>query len=127
VQITLESGSKVAKFSLAVKEFAGDHGIKTTSEAWSRKKGRILEAIKMGREVAIMGRLAINTYYKQVNGQAGKTTKPVVKLLGVHACGRKQKGYGHQAVTEDTAQTTIASSRHGKRTPRVTTYKERGQ
>jgi len=119
VVTTFESGSKVAKFSLAVKEFAGDKGIKTMwidVEAWGQNAERIIEVVKKGREVAVTGRLAINTYDKQVGGQTVKMSKAVVKLLGFHACGRKQQVEADEALTEDTAGDADAGSKRGKRT-----------
>lgn len=118
VVTTFESGSKVARFSLAVKEFGGDNQVKTMwidVEAWGQNADRIIDVIKKGREVAVMGRLAINTYDKQVGGQTVKMTKPVVKLLGFHACGRKQVDTD-EAVTSDTADDASSSGKRGKRT-----------
>jgi len=119
VVTTFDSGTKVARFSLAVKEFAGDNQVKTMwidVEAWGKNADRILTVVKKGREVAVTGRLAINTYDKQVGGQTVKMTKPVVKLLGFHACGRKHQGESDEAVTEDTAETTTSTNKRGKRT-----------
>lgn len=119
VVTTFESGTRVARFSLAVKEFAGDNGIKTMwidVEAWGQNADRIIEVVKKGREVAVTGRLAINTYDKQVGGQTVKMTKPVVKLLGFHACGRKQQLEAEEVVMENTADDASASSKRGKRT-----------
>jgi single-strand DNA-binding protein len=119
VVTTFESGSKVARFSLAVKEFAGDNKVKTMwidVEAWGQNAERIIDVIKKAREVAVTGRLAINTYDKQVAGQTVKMTKPVVKLLGFHACGRKQQADADEAVTEDTAEDANVNSKRAKRT-----------
>jgi single-strand DNA-binding protein len=98
---TFESGSKVARFSLAIKEYAADGTAKTMwidIEAWGKTADRVLEVVKKGREVAVTGRLAINSYDKQIGGQTIKMTRPVVKLLGFHACGRKL-----QAIEDDGA------------------------
>ena len=89
-----ESGNKKAKFSLAVKDFGGgDEEAKTMwidVEAWGKNADRVMEVVKKGREVAVMGRLSLSNYTKTVRGEEVTMTKAIVKLIGFHACGRKK-------------------------------------
>lgn len=88
-----DTGNKVVKFSVAVKEFTNkDEEDKTMwidVDAWNGLGERALKTITKGREVVIQGRLAISIYSKEVNGTQVKMTKPVIKLTSFHLCGKK--------------------------------------
>lgn len=88
-----DTGNKVVKFSVAVKEFTNkDEEDKTMwidVDAWNGLGERALKTITKGREVVIQGRLAISIYSKDVNGTQVKMTKPVIKLTSFHLCGKK--------------------------------------
>ena len=87
-----ESGNKLAKFSLCVKEFSANKEDKTLFidvDAWNGVADRVEKWITKGREVQICGRLAINHYDKDVNGVKVPMLKPVIKLSSFHLCGAK--------------------------------------
>ncbi|HIA52534.1 MAG TPA: single-stranded DNA-binding protein [Candidatus Melainabacteria bacterium] len=88
-----DTGNKVVKFSVAVKEFSANNDENKTlwidCDAWNGLGDRVLRAITKGREVAIHGRLALSTFNKEVNGVKVEMTKPVIKLTSFHLCGRK--------------------------------------
>ncbi len=82
-----ESGKKVANFSVAVKDYSAkdDKPMWLEVEAWNELADRVLKILSKGREVAVTGRLSIDTYTQ--NGTA--VTKPVVIMSGFHACGKQ--------------------------------------
>jgi len=88
-----DTGNKVVKFSIAVKEYSanseGESTIWIDVEAWNGLGARVEEVLTKGREVVITGRLAINSYAKVINGTTVQVTKPMVKLTSFHVCGRK--------------------------------------
>lgn len=88
-----DTGNKVVKFSVAVKEFSANTDENKTLwldvSAWNGLGDRVLKAITKGREVAIHGRLALSTFNKEVNGVKVEMTKPVIILTSFHLCGRK--------------------------------------
>ena len=88
-----DTGNKVVKFSVAVKEFSNKDDEEKTMwidvDAWNGLGERALKTITRGREVVINGRLALSTYSKEVNGTKVQMTKPVIKLTGFHLCGKK--------------------------------------
>jgi len=88
-----DTGNKVVKFSVAVKEFSSNTDEDKTMwidvDAWNGLGERVLKSITKGREVVVNGRLAISTYPKEVNGVKVQTTKPVIKLTSFHLCGKK--------------------------------------
>ena len=88
-----DTGSKVVKFSIAVKEYSSksdeDKTLWIDVDAWNGLGDRVLDTITKGREVVISGRLAINTYPKDVDGISVQMTKPVIKLSSFHLCGPK--------------------------------------
>lgn len=90
-----DTGNKVVKFSVAVKEYSSNSDEEKTMwldvDAWNGLGDRALKTITKGREVVINGRLAINTYAKQVNGENIQMTKPVIILSSFHLCGPKPK------------------------------------
>lgn len=79
-----DTGNKVVKFSVAVKEFSNkedeDRTMWIDVDAWNGLGERVLKTITKGREVVICGRLALSTYPKEVNGVKVQMTKPVIKL-----------------------------------------------
>ena len=110
--ITLKSGAKVAKFSLAVKDFGGGDEVKTMwieIEAWGQNVERVREVVRKGRELAVMGRLSVQYYEKEVGAETIKMTKVVVKMIGFHACGRKQQA-DLQSSEEDASKESSQSA-----------------
>ncbi|MBI4534146.1 MAG: single-stranded DNA-binding protein [Candidatus Melainabacteria bacterium] len=93
-----DTGNKVVKFSIAVKEYSSTTDAEKTMwidvDAWNGLGDRVLNTITTGREVVIQGRLAIATYSKEVNGERVQVTKPVVKLTSYHLCGPKPTAKG---------------------------------
>jgi single stranded DNA-binding protein len=103
-----DTGNKVVKFSVAVKEFSSNTDEDKTMwidvDAWNGLGERVLKTITKGREVVVNGRLAISTYPKEVNGVKVQMTKPVIKLTSFHLCGKKPAA-SEAAQTEETAKT----------------------
>ena len=91
--VSFDDGKKVAKFSLAVKEFSSNTDEEKTLwidvDAWNGLGDRVLATITKGREVVIIGRLALSQYDKEINGVSVPMTKPLVKLTSFHLCGKK--------------------------------------
>ncbi len=87
------SDNKVVKFSIAVEEYFPNSEAKKTLwidvDAWNGVGDRVLKAITKGREVVVIGRLAIAHFNKEINGVIVPVTKPVVKLTSFHLCGKK--------------------------------------
>lgn len=90
-----DTGNKVVKFSVAVKEFSSNTDEDKTMwidvDAWNGLGERVLKTITKGREVVLNGRLALSTFSKEVNGTKLQMTKPVIKLTSFHLCGKKPK------------------------------------
>lgn len=88
-----DTGNKVVKFSVAVKEFSSNSDENKTMwldvDAWNGLGERVLKTVTKGREVVVNGRLALSTYNKDVNGEKLQMTKPVIKLTSFHLCGKK--------------------------------------
>lgn len=88
-----DTGNKVVKFSVAVKEYSSNADEAKTMwidvDAWNGLGDRVLSTITKGREVVINGRLAITTFSKEVSGVAVQLTKPVIKLSSFHLCGKR--------------------------------------
>ncbi len=104
-----DSGNKVVRFSLAIKEFSKSEEEKTLwidVECWNGLGERVLSLITKGREVQVCGRLALSEYSKEINGQKVPMVKPIVKLSSFHLCGKKPEEEG-----EAQAPTNIKASR----------------
>lgn len=88
-----DTGNKVVKFSVAVKEYSPNSDKPKTMwldvDAWNGLGDRVLQTVTTGREVVLNGRLAISTYSKLVDGVTVQMTKPVIKLSSFHLCGKK--------------------------------------
>ena len=88
-----DTGNKVVKFSVAVKEFSSNTDEDKTMwidvDCWNGLADRVLKTITKGREVVVNGRLAISTFNKEVNGVKVQMTKPVIKLTSYHLCGKR--------------------------------------
>lgn len=88
-----DTGNKVVKFSLGVKEYSSNSDEDKTMwidvDAWNGLGDRVLATITKGREVLVHGRLSISHYTKEVNGITVQMTKPVIKLTSFHLCGKK--------------------------------------
>ena len=109
-----DTGNKVVKFSVAVKEFSANSEENKTlwidCDAWNGIGERVLKTITKGREVVVHGRLALSTFNKEVNGVKVEMTKPVIKLTSFHLCGRKPSS------SEETQseQSDVSTSKKGK-------------
>lgn len=103
-----DTGNKVVKFSIAVKEFSANSDETKTLwldvDAWGGLGDRVLKSITKGREVLVHGRLALSTFSREVNGVKLEITKPIIKLTSFHLCGRKP-AKGDEA-RDDSSDTT---------------------
>lgn len=90
-----DTGNKVVKFSVAVKEYSANSEEKKTlwidCDAWNGLGDRVLKNVTKGREVVVTGRLALSSYTKEEDGIKKQITKPVIKLASYHLCGPKPK------------------------------------
>lgn len=106
-----DTGNKLVKFSVAVKEFSSNTDEEKTLwldvDAWNGLGERALKTITKGREVVITGRLAVSTYSKEEDGIKKEITKPVIKLTSFHLCGKKPQ--------EETQPEEQASTNKSKR------------
>lgn len=104
-----DTGNKVVKFSIAVKEFSSNTDENKTLwldvDAWNGLGERVLKTITKGREVAVHGRLALSTFNKEVHGVKVEVTKPVIKLTSFHLCGRKPSSDAQDEATSTTPST----------------------
>lgn len=93
VKVFGNTSNKVAKFSIAVKEYSSNTEETQTLwidvDAWNNLADRVQKTITKGREVVLNGRLALSTYTKEENGIKMQITKPVLKLTSFHLCGKK--------------------------------------
>jgi single stranded DNA-binding protein len=100
-----DTGNKVVKFSVAVKDFSSNSDEQKTMwvdvDAWNGLGERVLSTITKGREVVVNGRLALSSYYKDVNGEKVQMTKPVIKLTSFHLCGKKPTTTDEATPTEE--------------------------
>jgi len=105
-----DTGNKVVKFSIAVKEYSSNSDEEKTLwidvDAWNGLGDRVLDTITKGREVVIFGRLALNAYPKEVDGITVQTTKPVIKLSSFHLCGPKPVADSNRQPLESTADSS---------------------
>ncbi len=87
------SGNKVAKFSVAVKQYSSNTDVERTLwidvDAWNALADRVLKTITKGREVVVSGRLDVSQYTQEVKGSVMLVSKPVIKLTSFHLCGKK--------------------------------------
>lgn len=104
-----DTGNKVVKFSIAVKEFSStsdeNKALWLDVDAWNGLGDRVLKTITKGREVAVHGRLALTIFSKEVNGVKVDVTKPVIKLTSFHLCGRKPSSDAPDEATSSTPST----------------------
>ena len=88
-----DTGNQVVKFSLAVKEYSSNSDEEKTMwidvDAWNGVGERVSKTVTKGREVVVVGRLAISSYPKEINGVTVQMTKPIIKLTSFHLCGPK--------------------------------------
>lgn len=88
-----DTGKKVVKFSLAVKEFSSNTDEEKTLwidvDAWGGLGDRVFATVTKGREMVVIGRLALSQFHKEINGVSVPMTKPLVKLSSFHLCGKK--------------------------------------
>src|SRR5580700_36139 len=104
-----DTGNKVVKFSLGVTEFSSNKEDESTLwidvDAWNGLGDRVMKTITKGREVVLMGRLAINTFTREVDGKTIEVHKPILKLSSFHLCGPKP------ASQEEKAESSTKRSR----------------
>ena len=88
-----DTGNKVVKFSLGVTEYSNKRDEEKTLwidvDCWNGLGDRVLQNITKGREVLLTGRLAMNTFTKEVDGKTIEVHKPILKLSSFHLCGPK--------------------------------------
>jgi single-stranded DNA-binding protein len=86
-----DTGNKVVKFSLGVTEYRNNEEstLWIDVDAWNGLGERVLATVTKGRELVLVGRLAINKYDKEVDGVKVEVQKPVLKLSSFHLCGPK--------------------------------------
>ena len=94
-----ETGRKVTKFSVAVKEFSAEEGKQLTLfcdvEAWNGVGDRVVACITKGREVVLAGRMGLSKYEStDKEGKKARVSKPVMKLQSFHMTGSKPKEEG---------------------------------
>ena len=105
-----KTGKSVVKFSVAVKEFSNGNEEPSTLwfdvDAWNGYGERVLKAITKGREVVVTGRLALETY-SSTEDPNHTITKPVIKLLSFHLCGKKPEAASRTESQKETSGTSI--------------------
>ena len=88
-----DTGNKVVKFSLGVTEYSSKKEEEKTLwidvDCWNGLGDRVMQTITKGREVLLTGRLAINTFTREVDGKTVEVHKPILKLTSFHLCGPK--------------------------------------
>ena len=88
-----DTGKKLAKFSIAVKEYSANLEEPITHfwnvDCWEGLAERVQKYITKGREVVLTGRLSQSSYTTEKDGVKMQITKPVIKLTGFHLCGKK--------------------------------------
>lgn len=106
-----DTGNKVVKFSIAVKEYSSKSDEQKTLwldvDAWNGLGDRVLSTVTKGRELVIHGRLGISTYSKEIDGVQVQMSKPIIKLSSFHLCGPKPK-------SDDDSSSEGSSSNNGK-------------
>ena len=103
-----DTGNKVVKFSLGVTEYSNKKEEEKTLwidvDCWNGLGERVMQTITKGREVLLTGRLAINTFTKEVDGKTVEVHKPILKLTSFHLCGPKPKAEQASSDEESTAK-----------------------
>jgi single-strand DNA-binding protein len=111
--VTFPSGKSVVKFSVAVKEFSNANEEPTTLwldvDAWNGYGERVLKSITKGREVVVTGRLAVETF-TSTDDPNHTITKPVIKLISFHLCGKKPEAASQPEAKDETSKKTRKSS-----------------
>ena len=91
IERDFEGDKKLAKFSLAVKQFKAQGEAETMwldIEGWNGLAPKVLAHVTKGREIVVNGRLALSEY---IDNEGTKVIRPVVKLSGFYLCGAKPK------------------------------------
>ena len=87
---TFDSGKKVAKFSVAVREYSNTkeepQPLWFSVQAWNGLADKVVDLITKGREVGLRGRLAIEEY---TNKEGYKVKNLVINMNEFHLCGKK--------------------------------------
>ena len=99
-----DTGNKVVKFSLGVTEYSSKKEEEKTLwidvDCWNGLGDRVMQTITKGREVLLTGRLAINTFTKEIDGKTVEVHKPILKLTSFHLCGPKPVEKAEDATSE---------------------------
>ena len=89
-----DTGNKVVKFSVAVREYSSKSDEKKTLwldvDAWNGLGDRVLQTVTKGRELVVVGRLGISSYQKEINGEKVQMSKPVIKLSSFPSVARSR-------------------------------------
>ncbi len=104
---TFQSGSKLARFSLAVKEYVKGQEPQTIwidCECWGPLAERVGEYVEKGKQVAVQGRLGMSKYTKEIAGTKVEMTKAFVKVASFQMMGVKKAQEGEQAQEAETEE-----------------------
>lgn len=114
-----DTGNKVVKFSIAVKEFTGgkEEAMFIDIDAWNGLGERVLKTITKGREVVLVGRLSLKEI-KDENGKI-KYNKPVMTLTSFHLCGPKPKTAAADTTASAESTDSADSSADSEATARI--------
>ncbi len=101
-----ESGSKIARFSLAVKNPYQPKAepMWINVKAWGMNAERVMSLISTGREVIVQGSLTLEEYKSQKDGKT--YIKPVVNLEKLTVCGPRPKAQDAPAPKEPKSKKT---------------------
>jgi single stranded DNA-binding protein len=99
-----DTGNKLVKFSLAVKEYNPKSDTEKTLwfdvAAWNGLADRVEQYVTNKRQVLVTGRLSLETFDKEINGVTVEVTRPVIKLSAFDLCGKKPEP-SESTVAED--------------------------
>jgi single-strand DNA-binding protein len=98
-----QSGKQMVEFSVAVREFELDENGENKTlwlevKAFNGTGERVLKTVSKGREIVINGRLGIESY---TTAEGNEVSKPVIKLLSFHLCGKKPEQQQPEAEVEE--------------------------
>lgn len=85
-----ETEKKLARFSLAVKQFAKgqEETMWVDCEAWNGVSDKVMNLIKGGKEVVVYGSLGISKFQTKDGAQV---TKPIIRVNGFYLCNSRAK------------------------------------
>ena len=99
------SGKQCVEFSIAVKEWELDENGENRTlfldvKAFNGVSERVLKTITKGREVVLNGRLGVESFR---SAEGKEISKPIIKLVSFHLCGKKPEGTVPQAEVKQLA------------------------